>query len=144
MKRFAFALTALAIASSASYAQQTTPASVTVYGIVDAGVVHTTGLASEKNQVVSGIMEGSRFGLRGNEDIGGGYRAIFTLEHRLEVNTGSVSNRPPSGSQVPDRVIDARLLVPALCPAATPVNPATGLPDTRVLTQEVRLRGRNF
>jgi GBP family porin len=110
MKRIAFALTALAIASGASYAQQAAPASVTVYGIVDAGVTHTTGLASEKNQVVSGIMEGSRFGLRGNEDIGGGYRALFTLEHRLELNTGSVSNRPPSGSQVPDRFNDVTLL----------------------------------
>jgi predicted porin len=128
MKRFVFALSALAMASGASYAQQTAPATVTVYGIVDAGVTHTTGLATEKNQVVSGIMEGSRFGLRGNEDLGGGYRALFTLEHRLELNTGTTGNRPPSGAQVPDRLLDARLLAPALCPAATPVNPATGLP----------------
>ena len=46
---------------------------------------HTTGLASDTDtSVVSGIMDGSRFGLRGSEDLGGGYRAIFTLENRTE------------------------------------------------------------
>ena len=127
MIKTVFALSAAALATSAAWAQAT-PESVTVYGIVDAGVVHTTGLTTNKNHLVSGIMEGSRFGLRGSEDLGGGYRAIFTLENRFEVNTGELSNRPPSGTQVPDRVLDARLVTPALCPAATPVNPATGLP----------------
>jgi predicted porin len=134
MKATLFALSALSLACASAMAQQTTPSSVTLYGLLDGGVVHTTGLRSEKNQVVSGIMEGSRFGLRGNEDIGGGFRAIFTLEHRLELNTGAVNNRPPSGAQTPDRLTDARLLVPALCPAATPVNPATGLPLCGVQT----------
>jgi GBP family porin len=55
-------------------------------------------------------MEGSRFGLRGNEDIGGGWRALFVLEHRMEIGTGQVSNRPLSGSQVPDRLNQAALL----------------------------------
>jgi predicted porin len=112
MKKTVFALSGLALATSAAWAQS----SVTVYGIVDAGVVHNTGVTN-KNQVVSGIMEGSRFGLRGNEDIGGGFRAIFTLENRTELNTGGLSNRPQSGSQLPDRFADASLLVPALCPA---------------------------
>ena len=95
---------------------------VTIYGLLDAGLVHTTGVTN-KNQLVSGIMEGSRFGLRGNEDIGGGYRAIFTLEHRLELNTGAMTNRPPSGAQTPDRLNQAALLgLPAaLQPAVTGV-----------------------
>lgn len=109
MKRTVLALTALAAACGAAVAQ-TTPPPVTIYGLLDAGVVHTTGITGNKNQLVSGIMEGSRFGLRGNEDIGGGYRAIFTLEHRLELNTGAVTNRPPSGSQTPDRLNQAALL----------------------------------
>src|SRR5688572_9923274 len=116
MKKSAFAASAMALACSAAVAQTTTTPSVTVYGIVDAGWVHTTGVASNKNQLVSGIMEGSRFGLRGNEDIGGGYRAIFTLENRTELNNGTLSNRPPSGTQLPDRFADASLLVPELCP----------------------------
>jgi predicted porin len=115
MTKTGFVLSALALAMSGAWAQS--PASsVTLYGIVDAGVVHTTGV-SNKKQLVSGIMEGSRFGLRGNEDIGGGYRAIFTLENRTELNNGTLGNRPPSGTQLPDRFADASLLVPALCPA---------------------------
>lgn len=110
MKRSILALSALALACSAALAQTAAPPPVTIYGIVDAGVVHTTGMATNKNQLASGIMEGSRFGLRGNEDIGGGYRAIFTLEHRLELNTGSGSSRPPSGTQTPDRLNQATLL----------------------------------
>jgi predicted porin len=122
MKRTALALTALAAACGAAVAQ-TTPPPVTIYGLLDAGLVHTTGITGNKNQLVSGIMEGSRFGLRGNEDIGGGYRAIFTLEHRLELNTGAMTNRPPSGAQTPDRLNQAALLgLPgALQPAVTGV-----------------------
>jgi predicted porin len=114
-KKFTFAVSALALASSAAMAQSS-PTSVTLYGIVDAGVVHNSGVTN-KNQLVSGIMEGSRFGLRGNEDIGGGFRAIFTLENRTELNNGTLGNRPPSGAQLPDRFANANLLVPVLCPA---------------------------
>ena len=60
--------------------------SVTIYGIADAGLMKT------KNQpvkVVSGIADGSRIGFKGTEDIGGGYRAIFNLEARVELDTDS-------------------------------------------------------
>jgi predicted porin len=116
MTKTLFAASAIALACSAAMAQSTPSSSVTLYGIVDAGVVHTTGV-SNNNQLVSGIMEGSRFGVRGNEDIGGGFRAIFTLENRTELNNGTLGNRPPSGGQLPDRFANANLLVPALCPA---------------------------
>ena len=120
----AFSLSLLAAASGACVAQTAPPNTVTLYGIVDVGVQHVTGYAKgTDNAVVSGIMEGTRFGLRGNEDLGGGWRAIFTMENRTEANTGSISNRPPSGSQVPDRLNQAALLgLPAaLQPAVTGV-----------------------
>jgi predicted porin len=122
MKRI-FGLTLMATACGAAFAQTPGSSSVTVYGIVDAGVVHTTGLSNNPNIVASGIMEGSRLGFRGNEDLGGGYRALFTLEHRLELDTGSGSNRPPPGTQTPDRLNKAALLgLPAqLQPAVTAV-----------------------
>ena len=89
------------LSTSAAMAQST----VTLYGLVDAGFNHVTGLRNGSfNGLASGIMEGSRFGMRGTEDIGGGYKAIFTLENRLELDTGSVTNRPNSGNQLPDRV----------------------------------------
>jgi predicted porin len=132
MKTPLIALGSIALAGAA--AAQSSPSTLSLYGLVDAGVVHTTGLATNKNHLVSGIMEGSRFGLRGNEDIGGGFRALFVMEHRLELNNGTTSNRPPTGAQTPDRLTDARLLLPALCPAATPVSPTTGLPLCPVQT----------
>ena len=94
---------ALCCASLAS-AQVTGPSTVTLYGLVDAGVTHVSGLkAGSVTQVASGIMEGSRWGLKGNEDLGGGYRAIFTLESRVEVDTGSNQSTPISGGQLSDR-----------------------------------------
>jgi len=97
------AAAALCCASLAS-AQVTGPTTVTLYGLVDAGVTRVSGLkAGSVTQVASGIMEGSRWGLRGNEDLGGGYRAIFTLESRVEADTGGNSNTPISGTQLSDR-----------------------------------------
>jgi predicted porin len=119
------ALTALAAASSAVFAQS----SVTVYGIVDAGVSQVTGLrGGTRTFLVSGIMDGSRLGFRGNEDLGGGYRALFTMEHRMEVDTGGINNRPLSGAQLPDRLTNATLLgLPTVAqPTVTAVATALG------------------
>lgn len=78
---------------------------VQLYGIVDAGVTQVSGLnGGTRSQIASGIMEGSRWGLKGQEDLGGGYRAIFTLESRVELDTGAESNRPISGTQLPQRL----------------------------------------
>lgn len=103
MKKLTLVATAIMglLSTSAAMAQST----VTVYGILDGGYNHVSGLRQgSANTIASGIMEGSRFGLRGSEDIGGGYKAIFTLENRLELDTGAVSNTPNSGTQVPDRI----------------------------------------
>lgn len=100
-KKAFLVLSLLAGSVSAAWAQS----SVTVYGILDGGVSYTSGIAGgARKQVVSGIMDGSRLGFRGNEDIGGGYRALFLLENRLELDTGTNSNTPVSGTTfLPDR-----------------------------------------
>lgn len=114
MKPQLIAVLCLATASLSGHAQS----KVELYGIVDAGVTRVSGIKGGSVTLLSsGIMEGSRFGLRGNEDLGGGYRAIFTLENRLEADTGDISNRPPSRGQLPDRATFARFLLPQL-PAA--------------------------
>jgi predicted porin len=113
-------LTLAAVACSTVPAFAQSGSTVNLYGVVDAGISRVSGLKQGRDiQMVSGVMDGSRWGLRGNEDIGNGYRAIFTLENRLEINNGTGSNRPPSGSQIPDRVIGAakRALVGLLPPA---------------------------
>ena len=115
-----FTLSALALAACSALAQS----SVTIYGIADVGVTRVSGLKGGAIKLLSsGIMDGSRLGFRGNEDLGGGYRAIFTLESRLEMDTGGISNRPPSGTQIPDRASQAtRMGLPsALQPVVTGV-----------------------
>jgi predicted porin len=60
--------------------------SVQIYGIADAAIMKTKG---EKTKIVSGGADGSRLGFKGMEDIGGGYKAIFNLEARIELDTGT-------------------------------------------------------
>ena len=122
MKKLTFvAAGVMGLLSTSSVMAQTT---LTLYGLLDGGFNHVSGLKNGSfNGIASGIMEGSRFGLRGSEDIGGGYKAIFTLENRLELDTGSVSNRPVSGLQLPDRV---GATVAANLPAVIPAPVAAG------------------
>lgn len=95
------AFSLLALACGSAWAQS----SVTLYGIIDLGVTRVSGLpGGSVNQLNSGIMDGSRLGVRVNEDLGGGWRALATMEHRLEADTGAGSNRPPSGSALPERL----------------------------------------
>jgi predicted porin len=130
---------ALALVSNLALAQST----VTIYGIVDGGISNVSGLKNgNSTAVVSGIMDGSRFGFRGSEDLGGGYKAIFTLENRLELDTGSVSNRPPSGSQLPDRMSSAAAL--GLNPTPTNVATVAGVSAAIGSTVGVNLAGNLF
>ncbi|MFC0401688.1 porin [Paraburkholderia rhizosphaerae] len=63
--------------------------SVTLYGILDAGLQYTNnaGGASLVRQT-SGNINGSRFGLRGSEDLGGGLHSIFVFEGGFGLNNG--------------------------------------------------------
>jgi predicted porin len=59
--------------------------SVQIYGVADIGFVKTQGMPTK---VASGIADGSRIGFKGTEDIGNGYKAVFNLEARVELDTG--------------------------------------------------------
>ena len=62
---------------------------VTVYGIVDAGIIQESGGKNGSlTKVGSGIASASRFGFRGNEDLGDGLSAVFTLEGAVKIDTG--------------------------------------------------------
>jgi predicted porin len=145
MKKLTLVATAVMglLSTSAAMAQST----VTLYGLVDGGINYVTGLKNgSSTAIASGIMEGSRWGLRGTEDLGGGYRAIFTLENRFELDTGSVTNRPASGSQVPDRLINANLLLPQLSAGTqTALQPALNAVSAGIGSQfGVNLAGNLF
>lgn len=121
----AIAMASAVCCAGAASAQTTGSSSVTLYGIADIGYTQVSGLkAGTVSQIASGIMEGSRWGLKGSEDMGGGYKTIFTLENRFELDTGAISNRPISGSQLSDRFSQASLLgLPAaLQPAVAAVD----------------------
>lgn len=63
---------------------------VQLYGVADMGFAHISNKGgSSLNAVTSGRLQSSRFGFRGNEDLGGGLSAIFTLESGIEMDTGS-------------------------------------------------------
>lgn len=62
---------------------------VTVYGMLDAGVVvERGGTAGSVTKVGSGIAGGSRLGFKGSEDLGGGSTALFVLESGIQLDTG--------------------------------------------------------
>ncbi|WP_081255911.1 porin [Pandoraea pnomenusa] len=78
---------ALMVFSSAASAQS----SVTLYGLVDAGMSFNSN-AGGKHQtaMTSGNMNGARWGLTGAEDLGGGLKAIFQLEAGYSVTNGTI------------------------------------------------------
>ncbi|RQR33238.1 porin [Burkholderia sp. Bp9142] len=87
MKKSVIAMAAFGALASAAHAQS----SVTLYGIVDAGIAYTNNVGGKHNFFTSsGNLQGSRWGLRGKEDLGGGLNAIFVLESGFNVFNGTL------------------------------------------------------
>jgi GBP family porin len=72
---------------------------VTVYGVVDAGVVSESGNGATATKVSSGVQSESRLGFRGTEDLGNGVKAVFTLEADVGVDTGKSNSGSLFGRQ---------------------------------------------
>jgi predicted porin len=65
--------------------------SVTLYGVIDEGLNYTNNSGGHSNvQMESGFAQGSRWGVKGSEDLGGGMKAIFQLENGFDVNSGAL------------------------------------------------------
>ena len=126
---------ALACAFPVAHAQS----SITLYGIVDVGIENLDVGSVDATRLQSGISAGSRWGIRGSEDLGGGYRALFTLESRIEVDTGSVTN---NGALYWCKANGDPAAVPAVCPGVVFVTtpPATQVPAA---TQPTIVGGSN-
>lgn len=60
--------------------------SVQIYGIADAGVMWQRGSSPK---IISGGADGSRLGIKGSEELGRGLKAVFNLEARVELDTGT-------------------------------------------------------
>jgi predicted porin len=87
MKKTILAAAVLTLVSGLATAQS----NVTMYGIVDLGVLTQNHAAAgaAKNSVASGGIAPSIWGFRGTEDLGGGLKANFNLEGHIAADTGA-------------------------------------------------------
>jgi predicted porin len=82
----------LASFAGAAHAQS----SVTLYGLIDAGISyanHAKNAAGGTDKLFKyddGVAQGSRWGLRGTEDLGGGLKALFVLENGFNSGNGTL------------------------------------------------------
>ena len=73
--------------------------SITVYGLIDQALEWSNPTKNAANEqrgssgwrLVNGVSNGSRFGIRGSEDLGGGLKAIFGIETRFDADTGEIT-----------------------------------------------------
>jgi general bacterial porin, GBP family len=67
--------------------------SVTLYGVIDAGLIYTNNQGGHSNwQQTSSATENTVFGLKGSEDLGAGLHAVFKLENGFNLNNGTLFN----------------------------------------------------
>jgi predicted porin len=88
MKKTIVALAVLGSFAGVAAAQS----SVTLFGIADVAVRHGMSSGKTKNTVDSGGLSTSRFGVRGQEDLGGGMKASFWLESQVDVDSGGAGS----------------------------------------------------
>ncbi|WP_321897236.1 porin [Burkholderia cepacia] len=88
MRKLAYCSVPLALLgfACASYAQS----SVTLYGLIDSGLVYTSNAGGHSSLQQGSVMAGSRWGLIGSEDLGNGLKAIFTLENGFNPANGKL------------------------------------------------------
>ncbi|GAB3626838.1 Outer membrane porin protein [Pandoraea terrae] len=68
--------------------------SVTLYGAVDNALAYTNNQKGSSNVYLkSGSLESAKFGFKGQEDLGGGSRALFRLESGFNLNNGMMSDQ---------------------------------------------------
>ncbi|MEC3768803.1 porin [Cupriavidus sp. SS-3] len=98
MKLKCIAMVSMLAGAGSAFAQT----SVTLYGVVDANVEYVNhvgavpqatngfnpGPANSAYRMGSGGLSGSRWGIRGTEDLGGGLKSVFVLESGFAADTG--------------------------------------------------------
>jgi predicted porin len=91
MKKSLLALSVLGAFAGAAQAQS----SVVIYGLLDTGISYNSNVAKadggngSKFGLNSGLIQGSRLGFKGVEDLGGGLKALFQLESGFNSDTGA-------------------------------------------------------
>lgn len=86
MKKSLLAAALLSAFAMSAHAQS----SVTLYGLIDTGLVYTNNQLGHSNwQMNTSSTQNTVFGLKGSEDLGGGLHAIFKLEQGFLLNNGA-------------------------------------------------------
>lgn len=86
MKKVLIGSTILGLFSICAHAQS----SVTLYGLIDTGLVYSNNQLGHSNwQMISSATQNTVFGLKGDEDLGGGLHALFKLEQAFVLNNGA-------------------------------------------------------
>ncbi|CAE6758645.1 Outer membrane porin protein [Paraburkholderia aspalathi] len=93
MKRTTFSIISLAALASAGAAHA--QSSVTLYGAIDTSLTYVHNAQGNKNlwalgNSSAGNLSGTRWGLKGTEDLGAGLKAIFQLENGFDPSTGKL------------------------------------------------------
>ncbi len=87
--------TLAAVAVLGAFAGTAMAADVTLYGVIDEGLVYShkkvDGVKTDKLSLDSGKLAGSRFGLKGTEDLGNGYKVGLIIENGYSADDGSLS-----------------------------------------------------
>lgn len=90
------AIVAMGVVGAQQASAQSSQSSVTLYGVLDVFTGYQTATVGGKSTSLSVLGSNSemtsRWGLRGSEDLGGGYRATFNLESGFDPSSGQVQN----------------------------------------------------
>ncbi|MBN3846606.1 MULTISPECIES: porin [Burkholderiaceae] len=94
----------VALATIGYSAQAFAQSSVTLYGLIDAGINFTSNVQTARpasgpqgnhqysfQDGATGGIRGSRWGIRGVEDLGGGLKAVFVLENGFSIGNGALA-----------------------------------------------------
>lgn len=89
--------TFVAAAVLGAFAASAMAADVTLYGVIDTGLHYSNTNAESKHDVnsfdmKSGVQAGNRWGLKGTEDLGNGYKVGFVLENGFTEDDGKLGN----------------------------------------------------
>jgi predicted porin len=92
MNKQVFALAVSTAVSATFAASADAQTSVTLYGVIDEGINYTNNVGrGHVYELSSGFAQGSRWGLRGAEELGGGLKAVFQLENGFDLNSGRLA-----------------------------------------------------
>lgn len=98
-KEFNMRKTLSAIAVLGAFAASASAADVSLYGRIDTGLAYTNtdqdrgdAFEQDKFEMTTGFSTGSRWGIKGTEDLGSGLKVGFILESGFDSDTGELNN----------------------------------------------------